>query len=260
MKKQFQFIVTAFISVAIVSCSKQSVEKPVASQAVNEEISTSSSSANARPSSDPLSVGLAGSYLFNGNLKDQTKKLADGVRNPLVRGGVGLYTYDRKGNANSALKFDTKYYVTIANVPVQQNMSLSVWVKRVTFPDQYSAPAIIRHNSTGFALMQDEGGFWAQVHSFSDVLATTSIYSGEMSDNNWHHIVITYSNEYMELYIDNQFISKTSNIFNINVRSTQYLLGYALGLGGKYWDGSIDDLRFYNRTLTASDVQKLYNL
>jgi len=85
-------------------------------------------------------------------------------------------------------------------------------------------------------------------------------FVANVQDNNWHHIVITYSNEYMELYIDNQFISKTSNIFNINVRSTQYLLGYALGLGGKYWDGSIDDLRFYNRTLTASDVQKLYNL
>jgi hypothetical protein len=260
MKKQFQILTATIISIAIVSCSKQAIEKPETSQAVNEEISTTSSSANSRPSVDPLTVDLAGSYLFNGNLKDQTKKLADGVRNPLLRGSTAVYTFDRKGNANSALKFDTKYYVTIANVPVKQNMSLSVWVKRVTFPDQYSGPAIVRHNSTGIALMQDEGGFWASVHSYSDDFATTNIYSGDMADNNWHHIVITYSDEDMALYIDNQLISKTSNIFNINVRSTQYILGYALGLGGTFWNGSIDDLRFYNRTLTASDVQKLYNL
>jgi|GEM_PF-833651 len=262
MKKQFQIIAATFISVAIVSCSKQSAEMPEVAQKPAEEISTSSSSSNGRPVIDPLSVGLAGSYPFTGTLKEQTRKLADGQRMPLSRVNGAIYTYDRKGIANAALKFDGNYYVTIANVPVQQNMSLSVWVKRLTFPDAYSAPSIVRHNSTGISLLQDENGFWGRVLSYASSSLTTSLYTGSSfpADQQWHHVVITYSDEEMTMYVDNQKIGPTSGTFTVVDEFTKYLLGYAHGVAGKYWQGTIDDLRFYNRTLSASDVQKLYNL
>jgi hypothetical protein len=261
MKKQFQILAATFISVAIVSCSKQGVQMPETQNAAPEEISTITVSPG-RPVLDPLSVDLAGSYPFTGNLKDQTKKLADGQRMPLSRVNTAIYTYDRKGIANAALKFDGNYYVTIANVPVQQNMSLSVWVKRFTFPDPYSAPSIVRHNSTGIALMQDENGFWARVHSYASDALTTSLYTGSSfpADQQWHHVVITYSDEEMTMYVDNQKIGPTNNVFTVVDTFTKYLLGYSHGFAGNYWQGTIDDLRFYNRTLSASDVQKLYNL
>ena len=262
MKKQFQIIAATFISVAIVSCSKQSAEMPEVAQEPAEEISTSSSSSNGRLVIDPLSIGLAGSYPFTGSLKDQTKKLADGQRMPLSRVNGVIYTYDRKGIANAALKFDGNYYVTIANVPVQQNMSLSVWVKRLTFPGPYHAPSIVRHNSTGIALMQDENGFWARVHSYANSSLTTSVHTGSSfpADQQWHHVVVTYSADEMTMYVDNQKIGATSNTFTVVDEFTKYLLGYSHGMAGKYWQGTIDDLRFYNRTLTASEVQQLYNL
>jgi Concanavalin A-like lectin/glucanases superfamily len=261
MKKQFQILATTIISIAIVSCSKQGIQMPETQKAAAEEISTSSVSPG-RPVLDPLSVDLAGSYPFTGTLKDQTKKLADGQRMPLSRVNGAIYTYDRKGIANAALKFDGNYYVTIANVPVQQKMSLSVWVKRLTFPDAYSAPSIVRHNSTGIALMQDENGFWARVHSYASSSLTTSLYTGSSfpADQQWHHVVITYSAEEMTMYVDNQKIGPTTNIFTVVDKFTKYLLGYSHGIAGQYWEGTIDDLRFYNRTLSASDVQKLYNL
>ena len=260
MKKQFQILATTIISVAIVSCSKQGIQSPDASKVTNEEISVNSSSSGKNLEINPLNVNLAGSYQFNGDLKDQTRKLADGQRWPLSRVYGALFTYDRKGNANSALKFDGNYYVTIANVPVQQKMSLSVWVKRVTIPGSYSAPAIVRHNSTGIALMQDENGFWARVHDYTNSSMTTSLHSNDFFDNNWHHIVVTYADDAMLLYVDNQLQGKTSNTFTVVDQFTKYILGYAHGYAGQYWKGIIDDLRFYNRTLSATDVQKLYSL
>jgi hypothetical protein len=40
------------------------------------------------------------------------------------------------------------------------------------------------------------------------------------------------------------------------------LIGYHLGQwwNGKRWQGYIDELRFYKRALTATDVQSLYSL
>lgn len=259
MKKQFQVLAVTFITVAFISCSKEKIEAPAANQP--EEEITAPNSAGGPIVIDPLGIGLDARYTFDKHLKDVTNKQADGKQVPASRTGA-IYTYDRKGIANAALKFNGNYYVTIENMPVQQNMSLSVWVKRVTFPGPYHAPSIIRHNSTGIALMQDENGFWARVHSYASSSLTSSLHTGSSfpADQQWHHVVVTYSAEEMTMYVDNQKIGPTSNIFTVVDQFTKYLLGYAHGVGGKYWEGTIDDLRFYRRTLSASDVQKLYNL
>lgn len=254
MKKQIQILTATFITVAFLSCSKQNIEAPEEPVMATEEIPTNSSSG--RPTVDPLTIGLDARYTFDNHLKDVTKQQAEGKST--LRGGA-LYTYDRKGIANAALKFDGNYYVSIANMPVQQNMSLSVWVKRAT-PYYSGASPIIRHNSTGIALMQKENGFWARVHDYLNSSSTTSIISNDFIDQAWHHIVITYAGDEMKMYVDNQLQGNTSNTFAVVEGLTKYLLGYSHGNAGNYWEGAIDDLRFYGRTLSASDVQKLFNL
>jgi len=259
MKKQFQILAATFISLAIVSCTKQSIEKPVgpASKA-SEEISTSSASSG-RLVINPLNVNLEGSFQFNGNLKDQTKKLADGHRMPLSRVNAAIYTYDRKGISNSALKFDGNYYVSIANVPVQQEMSLSFWVRKFS-ANSGNAGSIVRHNSTGMEVNQLDNKFWGRVMSYADDLSQTSIFTNDFPNTQWHHIVVTYSADRMKMYVDNQIQGNTSNTFTVIDKFTTYLLGHAHGYAGQYWKGEIDDLRFYSRTLSATDVQKLYDL
>ena len=258
MKKQFQIFATVLISVAIVSCTKQSVDEPIAQQSKSEEISTNIPSAE-RLVVNPLNVNLAGSYQFNNNLKDQTGKLADAQRWPLSRVAGAIYTYDRKGIAKSALKFDGNYYLTISNVPVQQKMSLSFWIRKFA-TNIGNAGSIVRHNSTGLEVNQIDNQFWGRVMSYANDLSQTSIFSKDFPDTKWHHIVVTYSDDAMTMYIDNQLQGKTSNIFTVIDNFTKYLLGYAHGYSGQYWKGEIDDLRFYSRTLSATDVQKLYNL
>jgi len=61
------------------------------------------------------------------------------------------------------------------------------------------------------------------------------------------------------MYVDGQLQTKSSNVFTVTDVMTKYLLGYAHGDAGKFWKGIIDDLRYYSRTLSATDVQKLFN-
>jgi hypothetical protein len=75
MKKQFQISAATFVSIAIVSCSKQHVEMPGATQATTEEMTTSNNSSSVR-TIDPLLVNLDGWFKFNGNLKGPIKKIA----------------------------------------------------------------------------------------------------------------------------------------------------------------------------------------
>lgn len=253
MKKQISIFAATIITVAFISCSKEKTSMSETSAVINEEIVTSSSSN--RVIADPLANGLAGSFKFEKNLKDDTRRLSDGQAFPVIR-GVPIYTHDRKGKPNAALKFDGKYYVSIENVPVQQNISLSVWVKRTDA--HVGTPPIIRHNSTGIALMQDGDAFWGRVFSYL-TSETSSIHTNNFNDG-WHHIVITYSANEMVMYVDGQLQQASTGVFTITEVVTNYLLGYGYDQNGKYWKGIIDDLRFYTRTLSATEVQVLYNL
>jgi hypothetical protein len=93
MKKQFQILAATFITVAFISCSK---EKPETNEtAINEEVPTKPAGGGGNASPVSLNKNLEGLYQFDGNLKEQTGKLADAVPTALNTHGV-IYTTDRK--------------------------------------------------------------------------------------------------------------------------------------------------------------------
>jgi len=247
MKKQFQIIATTFITVAFISCSKEKVEIPEPPVATVEEISAGSSLN--RPYVDPLTIKLEGWFPFDGNLKDRTRKLVDGV--PTARGGS--YTKDRKGNSNSAIYFDSTYGVKLKKVPQQTNTSVSVWIK----------PAKVYYPSS-FILYPDTYG-QAITHVSNLISCGMAIDPGvpigagykNIVNTDWRHIVITYDGQNIRVYIDNVKTTFTKS-GSVPPSLADFFLAYFPGKVN--WKGAIDDLRFYSRTLSDADVQALYNL
>jgi hypothetical protein len=85
----------------------------------------------------------------------------------------------------------------------------------------------------------------------------SAIVSGE-----WHHYVVTYGDGFSRLYMDGAEVSYVENtaslkdIFNAGA-CTNYI-------GKSHWPdlalvGRVDDMRTFNRVLTADDVAKLYD-
>ncbi|MDP1722144.1 MAG: LamG-like jellyroll fold domain-containing protein [Candidatus Gottesmanbacteria bacterium] len=60
--------------------------------------------------------------------------------------------------------------------------------------------------------------------------------SSTLNNKNWHHVVVTTGT---------------------NVNASSVNLGV---VGGVYFGGTLDDLRMYNRALSASEVSRLYGL
>lgn len=249
MKKQFQILAATFITVAFISCSKEKIETLQSEQNKTEEISTSSSPSN-RPYVDPLTINLEGWFKFNKNLKDASGKLPNGIQSPLKRTGV-LYTTDRNGVLNSALKLDGNYAIDFPDVPQQNNTSMSIWIRRTTmFPDA----TIISPNGYGPRVDQNNYVFKGLVQNgwiLPEVYSTVFLNSG------WYHIVITFNGTEMKMYV-NGVLQGTydDNPHPFQSEKLHYWLGSTFG---GFWQGYIDDLRFYSRELSDSDVQKLYN-
>jgi len=249
MKKQFLILAITFITVVFISCSREKLEMPETPATTNEEISTSSSSI--RPYVDPLFKNLEGWFKFNKNLKDAAGKLQDGVQWPVKRTGV-IYTTDRKGNPNAAIKLDGNYAIDFPDVPQQDNTSMSIWIKRAgIYPDA----TIISPNGYGPRIDQNGDIFKGLVQNG---WILPEVYSNNFPDRGWYHIVITFNGVEMKMYV-NGVLQGTYDDYPHSFESGNYHYFLATTLQG-FWSGYADDLRFYSRTLTASDVQALYNL
>jgi hypothetical protein len=97
------------------------------------------------------------------------------------------------------------------------------------------------------------GGFgtslWAGA-SFDDALPPVP----GIWDGNWHFIALTYDGTTACLYADGVLKESAAKTWNL-VPSVCYLGCYLNG--GISWDGGIDDVRIYNRALSAAEVANL---
>ena len=247
MRKQFLFT-GVVIAIILFSCRKEEVGVQTISSSSQEQVSQSNSSAE-RTVVNPLTVKLEGWFSFNGNLKDQTGKLADGI--PTTRGVI--YTKDRNGISKGALYLDSSYFVKIKAVPQQTHTSLSVWFKP-SHVDNITAGGIVMTEGKGPMVYQSGV-------KLSGVVSTDVSHPGayvDIPNTGWHHAVVTFDGSNVRVYLDNVLKATVPHSASI----TPALVDYVIGSSSvwPYWKGSIDDLRFYSRTLSASDVTALYNL
>ena len=247
MKKQILILAATFITVAFISCSKERIETPSTNQPVEEV--TGPNSPGGPIVINPLSVGLLGRFEFTGNLKDTTKKLQDAWPEQ----GIVMYTRDRKGKANSALRMNGTYDVSIYDIPyTPSNCSVSFWAKDEITEGPYWNEML--GSSHAFNFIQNENEFNSNFQKFYygivQQVGTTPI-SGA-----WHHIAATRDNTSMKLYIDGVLIG-TSPSTPVDFGAWT-LHNYGLGQNG--WKGALDDVRFYKRVLSLSDVIALKNL
>ncbi|HET9744467.1 MAG TPA: LamG domain-containing protein [Chitinophagaceae bacterium] len=241
MKKHFLILATSIITLVFVSCSKEKIEngQPV----INEEIATAKGgSSSAVPGKD-----LEAWFKFNGNLKDATGKL-EAIP---TTNGADVYTDDRMGNPEKAIKFTGRYGLEIPNVPSQSKMSVAAWIKFV-----YDSIQTF-HVVYGWGGQPTLGQVTNHYYGAISTPGTTSVLSNPM-DNNWHHLVATYDETNLKFYVDGNYVGSSFNPSQSwsGALFPYYVAGFSTT---DYWEGSLDDLVIYTRTLSPVEVQKLYN-
>lgn len=88
-----------------------------------------------------------------------------------------------------------------------------------------------------------------------------SIFSTKpFSIREWHHVVMVYDNNYLSFYIDGKLENKMPKNFE-----SQFLEGDSILIGNRnsvknqrFFNGSVDDVTFFNKTLSLEEVVSLY--
>ncbi len=216
-----------------------------------------------------LTNGLVAYYPFNSNANDESSNGNDGD----VYGAT--LTEDRFGNPNQAYYFDGDDYIIVQNdssIEFTESISISVWAKGLankTYNTGYSIAGIVgKANCAPYGIGVDDGD-----RALFQIYSDTTYYRAMKSEiqivpEQWYHYIGVFkSGEYVKLYINGlitaeitenipQYFNQSSDDLWIGTRS----LSLTPSFPRYFFNGSIDDIRIYNRALNDQEIQKIFSL
>ena len=215
--------------------------------------------------------GLVGYWPFSGNANDISGNDNNGTNN-----GATLIT-DRFGNTNSAYSFDgINDFIQAPNYASNSSFTVSCWVNMSTynlnslgsndfifFANHSGTNNSSRNFMLGYRNFGNENGFSSYI--FNSTGAQLGGYATNQtppSVNSWHHLVSVFENgTYIKMYLDGVlFYNQTSNVpTQSNMPSLPLFFGIGVATQFDFLEGKLDDVGFWNRALTETEITNLYN-
>lgn len=221
-----------------------------------------------------LSTGLVGYWTFDGpDISGTRAKDRSGQNNhgTLTNGPVQAV-----GRIGQALNFDgVNDYVDIGDKSSMEGLSeisVSAWIKT----NQITADGeIVTKGAAGQAVwllfQNDIGSVSGRTNMFTFAVGNGSTLTriegatGIAKVEQWTHVVGVWkqSPETINLYVNGVQDSSTPTLSGVTMTTgaDSVRIGDDGSLGGtNVFNGLIDEVRFYNRALSADEVRKLYNM
>lgn len=200
------------------------------------------------------SNGLLAYWPFSGNTNDQTTNA-----NHLTNNGATLVA-DRNGTANAAYSFNGAGNYLEKTVPSfvfspTGTFSVSFWINRSS-------------TSGGVAMMSGSGTANNFIWLFSGSAANNTFGTNKQQSawiwanspyvvNQWEHYVCMFINGVMRIY-RNGVLETSATYSHTGALSTVLPFYIGKDIGTSYFNGSIDDVAIWNRSLTNCEIQKMY--
>jgi hypothetical protein len=209
---------------------------------------------------------------------------------------AGNVAYDRSGQGNNgtltngpkptigkigqALNFDgSDDYIKLSdNSPLSTvgdaSFTLSAWVKGsnstkaqqwIIARDNRSAQGGEDRRIISLALTHDSINE-ARFSIFDGLALTEALSTAGYTDGNWHHLVgiRNTQTDSVYLYVDGVLISSADDVTtaSINTAGHPFYISEINDVDGldAFVDGQIDDVRIYNRALSADEIKRLYKI
>lgn len=202
-----------------------------------------------------IDENIVGYWRLNGNTFDET-----GVNNGTVSGAAPI----QEGRVGKAYDFDgtSKIAFTPVSTGNTDGFTVSTWIKAEDSCFVTSTRSgIVGVQSKWFFELVGQGSSaninWYNYEFNSPAWIATST---SISDNDWHHLVVTYDKINTTIYLDgvSQNLIATGRVGSVTPMNNPMEIGNSPGVT-RYFNGSIDEVIIWNRSLSAEEVENLYN-
>lgn len=214
---------------------------------------TSTSAPSPTPTGVPPGTGLVAALSFNEGSGSSVADTSGNNNNGSITGA----TWSTSGKYGKALSFSgSNQYVTIndANsLDLTTGMTLEAWVNS---SDLTGWRTVLLKEQPGNLVY----GMYANTSSNrpnAEIFTTLNVETrgpSQLSANTWVHMAITYNGSALKLFINGTEVVSKSVTGAIKTSSGAIRIG-GNTIWGEYFKGLIDEIRIYNRALSAGEIQ-----
>jgi hypothetical protein len=199
----------------------------------------------------------------------------------------GVHAYDASGNGNrgtltnnpdrvpgnlgQGLEFDgvddNVNLGTGNNLGNLSPLTYSAWIKPDSHGESNQGHIISKEFSTKRLYLDPTGQIFFEILFDGGSHVNINSVSNSVTMGKWQHVVVTWDGSNpasgVKVYVDNAQVA--SSFTNDGIGSPQsessddYLIGNR-GAGDRTFNGLIDDVRIYNRALSADEIKRLYKI
>jgi hypothetical protein len=214
-------------------------------------LSAASNEASATVAAAPPS-GLVAAYGFDEGAGTTT---ADKSGNNNT-GTLSNATWNATGKFGAALSFNgTNSLVNVANsssLQLSTAMTLEAWVRPTTLANWNTVVFKERTGYYAYALYANTGSNRPSGNNFTsgdnDVRGTAAVAA-----NTWTHLAVTYNGSVLALYVNGTQAATLIASGSIAANTGLLRIG-GNTIWGEYFNGLIDEVRVYNRALSAAEI------
>jgi len=170
---------------------------------------------------------------------------------------LGGATWSTLGKFGNALSFAGSQYATVndANtLDLTNAMTLEAWVNPTAAPAGWTSvlmkeqPGNLVYGLYSGSTSPDRPTAWGYVTTETEVTGTTAL-----ATNTWTHLAATFDGTTLRLYVNGVQQATQALAGNLMISTGALRIG-GNAIWGEYFRGQIDDVRIYNRVLTATEI------
>ena len=221
------------------------------------------SEGNDSNSAPGLNFGLVAWYPFDGNASDMS---GNGNHGTVHGATFGQDRHGMSGLHAGALTFNATnhHYAEIPNAPQfsfgQGNFTTAMWLRGDSQP-RVSTPFIKASNPNlpyeGITLFLDHGKVRGRTTYYAELVSIRS----DLDSLQWHHVLMSRKGTALTIYVDGIFDSTRVDPLTNLTNSAPIVLGANhVNRQSQNFNGAIDEVRIYNRALSATEVQSLFQM
>ncbi len=203
----------------------------------------------------PLAKGLVGCWIMNEGSGNRVYDLSG-------NGNDGDFVNDPAwlpGRAGMAIEFDGgNDYIFVNDINgIINTYSISLWVKPKTIA---AAPADPQDLFSGSANKYEPSIEWrnSKFRFVGNRGESYFLTSNTFNIDLWHHVVFIADNKSRNIFVNGQKELDSISAFTAGWDTTGHLIGAYDVIPDNFFNGSIDDVRIWNRALSAQEVSQLY--
>lgn len=166
-------------------------------------------------------------------------------------------TTDRMGQSNGAMSFFTsasRIYISAPIPVISHNLSMSAWIYPTQYPSEMAT--IILGGGPSYYLSLNNNGSLQTYWYGRNPAGYHSSGAGTIPLNTWSYVAAVWSDSSVNLYVNG--VLKNTVAVASAPGSLANIVYFGAESMARQFNGSISDIRIYNRTLSVDEINSLY--